>query len=335
MINDVFSDTTVILQQVSDTTRFSETAVEYINILGLRVKTDTVFTVGASLLVFILGFLSTLIVNWWKEWRKQKKLEHYFYTIVELMEVAVNRQAEELISFSERLKEKKSQSLMLSSVSALNLDPLFDVNKEDTFRIFCINNKLNKDEAGKLYFDVYANLYHMQSIKDSIPEDFNKWWSVVEKLSEDWNEGVKQIKAVFREIIVKITKREAGISPLMREYGQIEAAWLKIENNRDMYVMKQEYVDKINKLGEKYRDDPDAWGLIPALSKCTHTIESIDKHNAFYSKLFYSYGNAIYNDYHITKNALSKLKNLGWKTAVNRWRINWNNFTFRRTENRH
>ena len=254
------------------------------------VSLDTIFTVVTTILIFILGYIITKIIESRKEKRRLKEIEEYFIKTVQMMTKPIEKQKRGLLSFAKILKKNKEQHLVLEDVSGIEIKQLREITSKDLFTIFVRNKKGEISFKTELYGKLRSQLEYIEVVKKSLEGDLKSFLKYHEKFVSVYKENLQQVNELLEEFISeKISSAEQPNSELfLFKVNRIRLAWIKKEDKEytDMFVSFEKFVRPVQELCQKEQYDKIVSVIVKPIMGCVYAYHDIKELRWFYRRHF-------------------------------------------------
>src|SRR5665647_2186686 len=150
-----------------------QTSVNNSNFWGISY--DALFMGFTPILIFILGYIINEKIKNCHEKKRLYELEEYLKSSIGILKEPLNKQIEELLKFSNSLKEKKETHLYLDHLASFDVEQIKEISSKDLYKIFIKNKKGSIVEKTELYGKLRAGIDYFDAIKKSLGNDFSSF----------------------------------------------------------------------------------------------------------------------------------------------------------------
>ncbi len=242
------------------------------------ISADAVFTTISTLLVLSLGYIGNRLYEHHKRRVELNSLKEYFVSLVELLDVPIQRQVDSFILFARRLKEKKDGGYSLGTVAAFNLENIKTIKHFDLYELFLKGRNKNIPANAAAFQSMQVNLHMIEMVKEKFSVEYDGFHTKALALEHKWRAGMTG----YREAYDKLWANKAAVGfttgfpdPLHVELQKLQKDWLQTTNYASMYVAIDKFIRPMRELCLRY---PGGQGM-PIFLK--HAMDCIDAYENY------------------------------------------------------
>ena len=213
--------------------------------------------------------------------KKYEEIREYIIELLKGMIEPISEQIETLNLSSERLLELKDTPFEFTVVTTIAQKSIENIDNKDLFKAFVFNNPKNKSQKIDSYIKLEKSIAFLNYMKKEFRSDIDAVFKRIDENKSQWGQNISLIQHNF-EIYIS-TNVSKGISPAQDLFAsgldEIFNSWIEnksqVENIRDLYFMRKEYLEPIRLLCNKYIKDPRIHILLRLIVNCEDAFQNI------------------------------------------------------------
>ncbi len=242
-----------------------------------------IFRATYTVLIFLLGFYLNGLRERMKEKKKLKELADYFATLIAYLESPMLNQIKYLDNFISFLETNENHDFKLQMSPSLNVDNLRNLDENELFKSFVTSRKGKKEDRIGRFSKIMNAVNYIYEVKRQLIESFNDFNKKYQLFQNDWNQSVQKIANLYERFMFDLNNSGARLEddPFLLEYNlyiqkwHIKRHYPDIENYREMFLVYTSLVVPLDKMCEKYSNDPRRNYLLPIILEARHALDEI------------------------------------------------------------
>lgn len=252
------------------------------------VSYDAIFTTVFTIIVFSLGLYFARRLDRNKEKKRLEELGVYYLDLLSSLIEPIKKQRQHLKSLADSIKDKKSRNFEYKESSDLLFDVFDQIPNQDIYKIFIINKKSSGDDR----YVHYGNILHcieflkLQRIRSR--RNVDRFMKDLRRYQSDWNDNVMSIGRSFDRYLSILHGKGIKVSedPFFDKFNALLTNLRKLDDFRNMYVYKENFLGDLKKHCQGNYDDPRAFELIEFIVSANYAFNDLVNLKKFYSKAF-------------------------------------------------
>jgi len=258
----------------------------HMTLFGISI--DAIMSAIIALVVIGLSYLASKGLENFKERKRLKQIEAYFWTLIDNISEPIQTQIKLYSKTAEELDEKDHKDFVYFETPDLNLHIFATISPKDLHTIFLSKKKLKLGERTKHFTKIINTIEFIKSQKISMKQNFVEFFSDFRKYEDSWQ---KNGEAVFRYFDNFLHYNKSNnILPsqdaFMKKMDSIISSWSKLEKSKNFYVAYDNLIKPLRNLCIEFPIDPCSNMILPFLVEADYAFNNIDNVKAIYKKLF-------------------------------------------------
>jgi len=215
-------------------------------------------------------------------------LSEYVIEILKGLEGPINNQIDGFKNASIELSKKENVGFEIMIDPSLRISNITNIKNQDLFKVFVQENNQEREEKIESFLKLEKAVALIEYVKTELRNDVNMVFSLYQTHESQWGEAASLVQ---RHIESFTSKNIAGnISPaqdpFVGELNEIFGTWFEPskkgengeegKNVRDMYYMRDNYIEKIRILCNKYTTDPRTDILLPLCTQAEGAFQNVN-----------------------------------------------------------
>lgn len=273
---------------------------------------DAIMSAVIALVIVGLSYLASKGIENYKENQRLKRIEAYFWTLIENIIEPINTQIKLFRKTASDLTSKEMKNFVYFETPDLNIKNFESIIPQDLHTIFLSKKKIKLSERTKHFSNILSVLEFVKSQKASLKQNFMEFFTDFRKYEDSWQ---KNGEAIFRyfDNFVFINKSEnirPSIDPFLKNMDQIINKWSKLDKSKNFYVAFENLIKPLRELCKEYPIDPRANVILPFLVEADYAFNNIDNVKLIYHNLFSAEADKLEKKLEILTKSTSILKNV-------------------------
>lgn len=249
------------------------------------VQPDTIFTVVASLSIFVAGLVAKFIYDSWRKRRYLKSRVRFFVDAAESITKSIEKQAKEYENLAEQVCDINNHRPVFNRNTGINLffftpDIIADIHAFISLK-WCV----------KLDYRVIKEVSQVVKTLDLQLEhtryNINSYIKLQSENSYEWFESTNKVLRFFDSWGKEHKKSESPMSDnFFLDFDTVLSNFNQDEGNEDLVYAKENLVDPLLKVCYSYSSDERAITVIPFLKSAAYAYERLTANDQSYQKLF-------------------------------------------------
>jgi uncharacterized protein Veg len=167
--------------------------MDILNTFFQGVSKDAIASIITSIIVFSLGFASTLLYDHHKEEKRLKELREYFFNLCEFINTPIQNQINGLETLANSIASDETKSYTYSDIVDLDVSGIEDIPKKELFKILFKKKKDEVTERSKYYNDILTAISFIAHIKENTRYNFDVFFNEFKNYEKQWNALIQKI----------------------------------------------------------------------------------------------------------------------------------------------
>ena len=219
-----------------------------VNILGLNVDHNVIFSVIASLIVGISLFLTQSFARWNSRRTRLNKYREYFETLIRNLERSILVVTNNLRRLNDEWKQYKITDNILELSVELKLKQLKNINVYDLFEIYLI--KKFKNIGAEKFYLLLRNIEKVEVSSENVGEDYKYTVKNFSEFESQYNEHLVKLRDFYDVITINSTNisQDKFLLELHTYYTK-----LRTVDRKELLNVKSEIILPLISICEKYK----------------------------------------------------------------------------------
>lgn len=237
--------------------------------------------------LFFLGLGFNKISEKLKENRRLRKVELYFYELLESLDSLVTQETEIINDCIYRLKDWQKNNVVLNQSSSRVLDRILEINQEDLFKIFALRKRGKKEQKIKDYKQLNGIIDYLSLTFTHIRIANKKEIEQINRHLVDWNSAHLKTTQFHNELISMDNKTNTdsfldGFISAISNFNEEHKGTQNIELALDKLIIP------LKKICQKHSEDLRASKLMTLLEESTLAFREIKQIRESHSEFLLS-----------------------------------------------
>jgi hypothetical protein len=257
----------------------------------MGISIDAIFTVSVTIVIFVLGYIVTQIIEQRKERNRLHELEDYFRKLVEMLEKPLQVQKKSFLDFAKALKEDKEQHYEVADVAAFKLTYINQIDSKDLYTIFIRSKKGETAFKTELYGRLRASLDYFEIIKQNLPGTIKAFMQKHEEYTSIYKRNIALLNETLDNIVINLNRQKIPPLqfPILESINNIRFFWIEKESNenyRDIYVSFENFIQPVQQLVKQNQKEHGIEFIVNPLMECVYAYDNLKELKSFYRKHF-------------------------------------------------
>jgi len=235
--------------------------------------------------------------------KKYDELKTYVFQQLKSLKEPIEHQIEEFGKASTSLAEKKNNGFQFTIDPSLRVKNIENLDNEDLFRVFVRHNSQEHEKKIEMYVKLEKAMSFIQYMKENLKTDISSVYTRYQTNEDEWGNAVRSIQTHFESFVNSNIAQNipANKDGFVKDIDDIFSKWVNQEsatlNIRDIYFMRDNYVEPIRIVCNRYTPDQRCEILLPHIVNAEGAYRNIDHLKGMLKDVFDNYSKNLSNSW--------------------------------------